>query len=81
MGDASVNRLDPLISLREVAKLIGRSVREVWREISRGKLPRPVSGRPARLFESDVQKYLNQLRLERDKLQDDGKEPNDKNPL
>jgi len=46
--------LDRLMTLPEVAKIIGRSVREVWREISRGKLPRPVSGRPARLFASDV---------------------------
>lgn len=60
--------LDRLMPLAEVAKTIGRSVREVWREISRGRLPRPVPGRPARLFESDVKKYLQQLRLERDKL-------------
>jgi predicted DNA-binding transcriptional regulator AlpA len=62
----NANSLDPLISLRDVAKVIGRSVREVWREISRGNLPKPVSDRPARLFESDVQKYLKQLRDERD---------------
>ena len=61
------NRLDPLIKLREVAKIIDRSERHVWREIASGKLPRPVSGSPARLFQSDVQKYLNQLRNERDK--------------
>lgn len=60
------NQLDPLITLRDVAKAIGRSVREVWREIARGKLPRPVDGRPARLFESDVRKYLERLRVERD---------------
>lgn len=62
----NANSFDPLINLRDVAKVIGRSVREVWREISRGKLPKPVPGRPARLFESDVQKYLKQLREERD---------------
>lgn len=66
METDTANRLDPLINLREVARLVGRSVREVWREISRGKLPKPVPGRPARLFESDVQKYLNRLRDERD---------------
>lgn len=63
----NANRLDPLITLRDAAKIIGRSVREVWREISRGKLARPVSGRPARIFESDLKNYLNQLRAERDK--------------
>ena len=64
----NLNKLDALITLREVAKVIGRSVREVWREIGRGKLPQPVPGRPARLFESDVRKYLERLRDERDKL-------------
>ncbi len=63
----NLNQLDPLITLRDVAKVIGRSVREVWREIGRGRLPHPVAGRPARLFESDVKKYLNQLREDRDK--------------
>ena len=62
----NANALDPLITLRDVAKAIGRSVREVWREIGRGKLPRPVPGRPARLFESDVRTYLEKLRAERD---------------
>jgi len=70
----SIQRLDPLITLREVAKVIGRSVREVWREISRGRLPKPVPGRPARLFESDVAKYLEHLREERDGLASGGKE-------
>jgi predicted DNA-binding transcriptional regulator AlpA len=65
-NSSNANSLDPLITLRDVAKAIGRSVREVWREISRGKLPRPVRGRPARLFESDVRKYLERLRAERD---------------
>ena len=65
-NSSNANSLDPLITLRDVAKTIGRSVREVWREISRGKLPRPVPGRPARLFESDVRTYLEKLRAERD---------------
>lgn len=64
----NVNTLDRLIPLPAVADLLGRSVREVWREISRGRLARPVPGRPARLFESDVRKYLENLRAERDKM-------------
>jgi predicted DNA-binding transcriptional regulator AlpA len=68
------NNLDPLLDLKTVAQIIRRSVREVWREISRGKLPRPVAGRPARLFESDVQKYLKKLRDERDKFAGNEKE-------
>ena len=70
----NANELDPLINLREVAKFIGRSVREVWREIDRGRLPKPVAGRPARLFKSDVAKYLEQQRAERDGRANDGKE-------
>jgi excisionase family DNA binding protein len=70
----NANKLDPLLNLREVAKVIGRSVREVWREINRGRLPKPVPGRPARLFESDVQQYLKQLRDERDIKSHNGKE-------
>jgi predicted DNA-binding transcriptional regulator AlpA len=70
----NANRLDPLIKLREVAKIISRSVREVWREIDRGKLPKPVPGRPARLFVSDVVKYQERLRHERDGKPNDGKE-------
>jgi predicted DNA-binding transcriptional regulator AlpA len=70
----NANQLDPLITLRDVAKVIGRSVREVWREINRGRLPKPVPGRPARLFQSDVAKYLNHLRDERDGPANDGKE-------
>ena len=68
----NLNTLDSLITLRDVAKVIGRSVREVWREIGRGRLPHPVAGRPARLFESDVRKYLERLREERDKKNNDG---------
>jgi predicted DNA-binding transcriptional regulator AlpA len=64
----NANQLDPLMTLRDAAKVIGRSVRELWREISRGNLARPVPGRPARIFESDVRNYLNHLRAERDKL-------------
>jgi len=68
-----LSTLDRLMPLTEVAKAIGRSVREVWREISRGKLARPVPGRPARLFESDVRNYLQRARQERDKLTMSGK--------
>jgi predicted DNA-binding transcriptional regulator AlpA len=63
----NLNPLDRLMPLIDVAKVIGISVREVWREISRGKLPKPVPGRPARLFESDVKIYLERKRAERDK--------------
>jgi predicted DNA-binding transcriptional regulator AlpA len=70
----NADTLDPLLTLQEVGRIIGRSVREVWREISRGKFPRPVPGRPARLFRSDVHQYLHRLRDERDKLPGNEKE-------
>ena len=66
MDSHNADNLDPLISLHEVARMICRSVREVWREISRGRLPKPVAGRTARLFKSDVANYLDKLRKERD---------------
>ena len=68
MEKLEIEKIDRLMPLPEAAKAISRSVREVWREISRGKLPRPVPGRPARLFESDVRGYLLRLRQERDQL-------------
>jgi predicted DNA-binding transcriptional regulator AlpA len=71
---SNASPLDPLLTLREVAKIIGRSVRHVWREIDRGNLPKPVRGRPARLFESDVVKYQEGLRQERDGKPNDRKE-------
>lgn len=73
-GNNNAHGLDPLITLPKVAAVIGRSVREVWREINRGNLPKPVQGRPARLFESDVAKYLKKLRDERDGKTDNEKE-------
>lgn len=54
------------MTLKGVAAVIGSSVRHVWREIAKGNLPKPVPGKPAKLFESDVQKYLDRLRAERD---------------
>ena len=68
----NVKGLDRLMPLREVAQVTGRSEREIWREINRGKLPRPVPGRPARLFESDVRNYLERIRKERDEMKVEG---------
>lgn len=58
--------MDKLLTLKEIAPLIGRSVRHVWREIAKGRLPQPVPGKPRRLFMSDVEKYIELLRSERD---------------
>jgi predicted DNA-binding transcriptional regulator AlpA len=62
----NANQLDRLLKLREVAEIIARSERELWREIRRGRLAHPVPGRPARVFQSDVRNYLQRLREERD---------------
>jgi len=61
------------MTLREVAAAFAWSERQIWREISRGHFPKPVTGRPARFFKSDVAKRLNDLREERDKANPRGK--------
>ena len=55
-----------LISLRVVAQRLDLSLRGVYRLIARGLLPRPVKvGGASKLFESDIQDYLNSLRAQR----------------
>ena len=55
-----------LISLRVVAQRLDLSLRGVYRLIARGLLPRPVKvGGASKLFESDIQDYLNALRAQR----------------
>jgi excisionase family DNA binding protein len=55
-----------LLSLPEVARILGVCVRSVTRSIDRGELPRPVRvGHAVRLFKSDVDSYLQGLREHR----------------
>lgn len=55
-----------LISLRATARLLDVSLRGVYRLIASGELPRPVKvGGSTKLFESDIQNYLNALRSRR----------------
>ncbi|MGD0260720.1 MAG: helix-turn-helix domain-containing protein [Verrucomicrobiota bacterium] len=58
--------IEPLLSLAEVAKILGKCVRSVRRSIDRGELPKPVRvGGALRLFKSDVEAYLQRLREQR----------------
>ena len=61
--------IDPLIPLAQVAVLLGAvSVRHVWRLIATGKLPKPVKeARKAMLFQSDIERYLEERRRERER--------------
>ena len=58
--------LDPLLSPKQVAKILGICVRSLRRLWDRGELPRPVRvGRSLRMFTSDVEAYLQRLRGQR----------------
>jgi excisionase family DNA binding protein len=60
------DNFDPLISLEDVARILGVCVRSVRRMADRGELPRPVKvGRAVRLFKSEVMAYLKRLREQR----------------
>jgi excisionase family DNA binding protein len=65
----SLNTSQPvevLLSLPEVAAILGVCVRSVRRSIDRGELPKPVRvGRAVRMFKSDVDTYLERLREQR----------------
>ncbi|MDQ8195027.1 helix-turn-helix domain-containing protein [Coraliomargarita sp. SDUM461004] len=57
---------EQLHSMKSVANRISLSVREVYRLIAKGELPKPVKvGRASRLFESDIQTYLERLKANR----------------
>lgn len=56
---------DNLVDLRQVAGVLGVSVRSVQRLIAGGALPQPLKvGRSSRLCVSDVRAYLSRLRQE-----------------
>jgi len=53
-------------TLAELGTMVHRSKRTLWREINRGRLAKPVPGKPARLFAVDVDNYVNLLRAEQE---------------
>ncbi len=57
---------DRLVTIAETARRLSVSDRHVWRMISRGELPEPVRvGRSTRLCVSDVDGYVERLKLGR----------------
>jgi prophage regulatory protein len=62
MNPKTAPTLDKLLSLKEVADLLGLSVRAVYRLIDAGELPQPLKvGRSSRIRASDYQAYVNRL--------------------
>jgi excisionase family DNA binding protein len=59
---------DCLLTLRDAAGRLRISLRGLYRLIASGELPTPVKvGRSARLYSSDIDTYLEQLREQRSK--------------
>lgn len=57
---------DQLMSIRDVASRLRLSTRAVYRLIADGMLPKPVKiGGASRLYDSDVQTFLESLRKQR----------------
>ena len=58
-----------LITVREAATILGISQRTMYRLIDMGKAPAPVKlGRATRLVRTEVDKYIEQLIAERQRL-------------
>ncbi len=63
----NITQPDDLISLPRAAARLDVSVRGLYRLIANQELPRPVKiGGSSKLFESDLNGYLNRLRKRRD---------------
>jgi excisionase family DNA binding protein len=52
--------LQPLLSIQQVAELLGCSTRSVRRRIDQGELPAFVDGRLVRVRASDLDRYIEQ---------------------
>jgi predicted DNA-binding transcriptional regulator AlpA len=66
MSDSIPNDLR-LINVRELSRVLSRSVRQIWRDVAEGKFPKPVKqGRSSCWFLSDVTAYLERLKRQRD---------------
>ena len=62
----TVTTEDKLVSIDAVAKNLDISVRQVWRLIARGEMPKPIKiGRSSKLFLSDIEAYMAKLRAQR----------------
>ena len=57
---------DRLISIREVSRRLGLSIRAVYRLIASGEFPRPVKvGGASRFYESDLITFMDSLKASR----------------
>ena len=66
-GEA-MNGAERQFRVNEVAQLLGLSIREVWRLVSRGVLTAPVKiGRCSVWFESDIIEFQVRLRSQRER--------------
>lgn len=66
-GAVSGQPFDRMLSVKEVAEVFSISVREVWRKVDRGDLPRPVKvGRLCRWLGTEIHKVIERLKQQRD---------------
>jgi excisionase family DNA binding protein len=66
MNEHQENKLDRVMRLPEIARVLGVCVRSVRRMVDRGELPPCVRvGRAVGLMQSEVEAYLNRMRQQR----------------
>jgi excisionase family DNA binding protein len=62
----STDHRDHLLTISEAAARLSISVRGLWRLIAASRLPAPVKiGRSARLYASDISRFLEELKPQR----------------
>jgi excisionase family DNA binding protein len=69
MQSDTETKLDRVMRLPEIAKVLGVCVRSVRRMIDRGELPQPVRiGHAVGLMQSDIAAFLERMREQRIKI-------------
>ena len=69
MNSDSEMKMDRVMRLPEIAKVLGVCVRSVRRMIDRGELPPPVRmGHAVGLMQSDIEAFLERMREQRIKI-------------
>lgn len=70
MSNTSISRKeDCLVSLRHAASRLGISTRALYRLMAKGEIPPPVKvGGASRLYESDLEDYMQRLKQKRNRL-------------
>jgi excisionase family DNA binding protein len=56
--------IEPLLTAPEIARMLQTSVRSIWRYLSAGKLPRPltIGGRLKRWRRADIEEWLRRIK-------------------